>query len=119
MPNPINPILMSWLAPITSADGTALKDLAGYEIHIRALASGPILKSITQASTVQAPTPGLSVVHGSTSAPIYQELALPDGSYLATVLATDTAGNKSVESLSVPFDSNVVPPAAPTSVSLS
>lgn len=119
MANPINPSVLQWTAPITNADGTQLKDLFSYEIRVRATAGGPILKTIVQASGVLQPAPATTVTHGTTANPISVELALPDGTYLATVVAVDTAGNKSTEATAVPFDLNTVAPASPTGLTIS
>jgi hypothetical protein len=109
----LNPKTLSWTAPVTSVDGSALTDLAGYTIKVRATATGPVLKSLSHPSTTSTPVANTTVTHGSVVSPIYKELLLPDGSYTASVSAVDTALNESPDSVGVPFSSNQVSPSAP------
>jgi hypothetical protein len=88
---PVGSATVSWQIPVTNADGSALTDLAGFEVHY-----GTASQTYTEIVPVGDPT-AVSV--------LIDEL-LPATYYFA-VLAVDTTGNKSAFSSEV---SKVVQP---------
>jgi hypothetical protein len=68
---------LSWDAPATSADGTALTDLAGFTVHLG----------------VQSRVYGSSSNVGLVTQKTFENMA--PGTYFMTVVAYDKAGNKS------------------------
>ncbi len=73
----LNSVNLSWAAPTTNVDGSALTDLAGYKVHY-----GPSSNNYTQSVTIGNIT-GASISD------------LPDGIWCFAVSAYDTSGNDS------------------------
>ncbi|MDE2015977.1 MAG: hypothetical protein KGI72_05640 [Patescibacteria group bacterium] len=95
--------VFSWVAPTTSADGSPLTDLAGYQIQV-GTAAGVYNKTV--------PLPI------ETSCKV-SALGLADGTYFCVVEAIDAAGNVSTPSNEITFTLDSSAPAAPTGFTIS
>ncbi|MFC1957566.1 carboxypeptidase regulatory-like domain-containing protein [Chloroflexota bacterium] len=91
-------VALSWTAPTTSADGTALTDLLGYEIY-RATSAGGTYSQVNTTDVTTNSYSDTSVSNGTT--------------YYYQVTTADTGGNESVKSGA----SSGVTPVAPESES--
>jgi hypothetical protein len=77
--NPVGGVTLSWQAPTTNADGSALVDLKGYKVHY-----GSTSKSYSD--TIQVSNPGLTT---------YMVENLKAGQYYFAVTAYNSAGQES------------------------
>lgn len=82
-------------------------DLAGYHVY-RKLGSAPVKGIDTKINTSLIPK-------GTTT---YADVVAVDGDFFYEVSAVDTAGNESAFSAAVDVVVNVVPPSAPTGLSV-
>lgn len=95
--------MLLWDAVTTNEDGSAITDLAGYEVLICATTpctpgtSGVIIRNVGLTSTPSNPVVSLSA------------LSLSQGQKYAVVRAYDTAGNRSGVSNEVPFVFDMAP----------
>ena len=71
------PLILTWDAPTTNADGTPLTDLAGYKIYY-GTSSGSYTTTVDAGNVTT-----------------YNVPALPSGTYYFAVTAVDTSGNES------------------------
>ena len=110
----IGPVLRSctltWGAPTTNADGTALTDLAKYNVYVAATSGVYSTPTAIVNSPKAAPAPGDTASWVCTG--------LTQGQHYAVVTAVDSASNESTRSNEVPFVIDVVPPNAPAGLSV-
>src|SRR5258706_289371 len=78
----VGSVTATWVAPVISADGTTLTDLAGYRVYY-GTASGTYSKSVTVTDR---------------TATSYTIANLPIGTYFVTVTAFDASNNESARS---------------------
>lgn len=77
--NPVGGVTLSWQAPTTNADGSALVDLKGYKVHYGS-------ESKTYSDTIQVSNPGITT---------YMVENLKAGQYYFAVTAYNSAGQES------------------------
>lgn len=75
------PLKGTWTAPTTSADGTALTDLAGYNLYVTSGTRAKLNTTLISATTYN-----------------FNFNASTYGTYTFVVTAVDTSGNESVDS---------------------
>lgn len=103
-------VTLSWTAPVTNTDGSALIDLAGYNVYSSTTGSaGPFLKTASTTTTTTTYTTTFSV---------------PNNTYITywyTVTAFDTSGNQSDYSNIVSksfFGLDTISPKVPTNLTI-
>ena len=110
---PVNPTVASWTAPTTNTDGSALTDLAAYNVYMASGATVPVFPGAgwtktTVAAASPAPAPNTTV---TTSLG-----AQPNGQRYIVVTAVDLAGNESAGTAAVAFLVDRLAPTVPSNL---